>query len=75
MSSDFGSANKNSLNREKTTNNLLRFACLLILFYLAETEVHQRKDDSKIKTQKNIDRHGPRPIYNLCHLSDPPSFS
>jgi hypothetical protein len=48
IESPIGSANKNSSKRENTTNNLPRFACLLILFYLAEMEAHQRKDDSKI---------------------------
>jgi hypothetical protein len=33
------------------------------------------KDDSKIKRRKNIDRHSPRPIPNVCHLPDLPWFS
>ncbi len=32
---------------------------LLILVYLAETEIYFKKDDRKIKSQKNIDRHDP----------------
>jgi hypothetical protein len=32
------------------------------------------KDDSKIKRQKIIDRHGPRPIPNVRHLPDPYLF-
>ena len=44
-------------------------------FYLAEMEIHQRKDDGKIKPQKNIDCHGPRPISIGCHLPDPPFLS
>ncbi len=41
----------------------------------AETEIHKIKDDSKIKREKNINRCGQRYIVNVCHLSDPPSFS
>jgi hypothetical protein len=48
---------------------------LLILFYWAETEIHSRKNDDKTKGKNNIDRHGPRSIAKLCHLSDPPRFS
>jgi hypothetical protein len=33
------------------------------------------KDDSKIKREKNLDRHGPGPITNIYHLPGPPSFS
>jgi hypothetical protein len=29
----------------------------------------------KIKRQTNLDRHGPRPITNVCHLPDPTYFS
>ncbi len=47
---------------------------LQYLLYLAETEIHQRKDDSKIKTQKNIGRHGLRPLPNVCRHPDPPLF-
>jgi hypothetical protein len=49
--------------------------CLLILFTRAETEIHKIKDDSKIKTQTNLDRRDPRTIPIVCHLPDPPSFS
>ncbi len=41
----------------------------------AETEIHKIKDDSKIKREKNINRHGQRHIVNVWHLSDPPYFS
>ncbi len=47
--------------------------CLLILFTGAETEIHKIKDDSKIKTQTNLDRRGPRTILIVCGL--PPSRS
>ncbi len=65
--------------REKICTYLPRSAyswghCLLILVYLAETEIHKNKDDSKIKRQKNIDRHDPIPMPNTCHLPDPPWF-
>ncbi len=33
------------------------------------------KDVGKIKRQKNIYCHGPRPIPNVCHPPDPPRFS
>ncbi len=49
--------------------------CLLILLYWAETEIHNIKDDSKIKREKNIDRRGQRHIGSVWHLPDPPSFS
>ncbi len=45
------------------------------MLYLAETEMHKIKDDSKIKRQINLDHHGPIPIPIICHLLDPPSFS
>jgi hypothetical protein len=45
------------------------------MLYLAETEIYKIKDDSKIKRQTTLDRHGPRPIPNICHLPDPSSFS
>jgi hypothetical protein len=41
----------------------------------AETEIHQIKDEIKIKREKNINRCGQRHIVNVWHLSDPPSFS
>jgi hypothetical protein len=41
----------------------------------AETEIRKIKDDSKVKRQTNLDRHGLRPIPNVCHLPDPPWFS
>ncbi len=31
------------------------------------------EDDCKIK-RKNIDRHDPRPLPNICNLPDPPFF-
>jgi hypothetical protein len=33
------------------------------------------KEDSKIKRETNLDRHGLRPIRNLCYLPDPHWFS
>jgi hypothetical protein len=40
-----------------------------------ETEIHKIKDNSKIKREKNIERHGQRESGNVWHLPDPPSFS
>jgi hypothetical protein len=45
------------------------------MLYLAETEMHKIKDDSKIKIQINLNHHGPRQTPIICHLPDPPSFS
>jgi hypothetical protein len=45
-----------------------------ISFTGAETEIDKIKDDSKIKRETNLDRHGLRPIPNVCHLPDPPWF-
>ncbi len=44
-------------------------------FTEAETEMDKIKDDSKIKREINLHRHGLRPIPNVCHLPDPPVFS
>ncbi len=38
---------------------------------LGENGKHLNEDDRKIKQQTNLDRHGPRPISNICHLPDP----
>jgi hypothetical protein len=43
-----------------------------ILHYFAETEKHLKNDTFK---KKNINRHGPRPVHNVCHLSYPTCFS
>jgi hypothetical protein len=48
---------------------------ILVLVYMAETEVHQSKDDGKIKSKINLDRHGPVPVPNNRHLPQPPWFS
>ncbi len=61
---------------KKLCTKLQRFAYswghrLLILVYLAETEIHWNGDDWKTKQQTNLDRHGRRPIANICHLPDP----
>ncbi len=66
--------------REKKKYQLLRFIYswghrLLFLIYLAETEIHWNEDHKKIKQQTNLDRHGPRPIANACHLPDRTCFS
>jgi hypothetical protein len=41
----------------------------------AETEMDKIKDDSKIKRETSLDRHGLRPIPNVCHIPVPPWFS
>ncbi len=41
----------------------------------AETEIHNIKDDSKIKRQTNLHRCGPNQIGTDWHISDPPTFS
>jgi hypothetical protein len=33
------------------------------------------KTTANLKEKKNLDRHGPRPITNICHLLSPPSLS
>jgi hypothetical protein len=33
------------------------------------------EDDKKIEKQTNLDRHGLRPIANVCHIPDPTCFS
>ncbi len=38
---------------------------LKIMLYLAETEYIETKGDNKIKRQKNIDSHNPRPLPNM----------
>jgi len=38
-------------------------------------KLNKRRHDIEIKRQKNNDRHGPRPIPNVCHIPHPPSFS
>jgi hypothetical protein len=53
----------------------MRTSRLLILVFLAETEIHYNKDDSKTESQKNINRHDPIPMPNICNLPDPPWFS
>jgi hypothetical protein len=40
--------------------------------YLAETEIHRRKDDGKNKSQTNLDRQCPILITNNSHLSFTP---
>ena len=63
-------ANENNSKRGSAANKSLRF-CLLIEkspVNFAETEINRIKDDDKIKRQRNIDRHCPRPIPILCHL-------
>jgi hypothetical protein len=46
----------------------------LCLFVRTSSKI-KNKDDSKIKRETNLDRHGSRPIINVCHLLGPPSFS
>ncbi len=41
----------------------------------AETKMHKIKDDSKIDSEKNIDRRGPSQIGTVWHILDPPTFS
>ncbi len=41
----------------------------------AEAEIDKIKDDSKIYSEKNTDRRGPRQIGTDWHILDSPSFS
>jgi len=48
-----------------------RFVCLL----LGRTgNILKSKTTVKLKEKKNLDRLGPRPITNNCHLLGPPFF-
>jgi hypothetical protein len=46
----------------ETRGSILPIQRLLILLYMAETEINQRKDDGKIKRQINLDRYGLIPV-------------
>ncbi len=72
--------NEHYKRKNLTWNYRIRFAYswsyrLLVLVYMTETEIHQRKDDGKNKSQINRDRHGPVPVPNNRHLPHPPWFS
>jgi hypothetical protein len=41
------------------------------LVYMAETKIHQSKDDGKMKRQIRLDRRGPTPVPNIRHLPTP----
>ncbi len=68
-------------NKFKTeASNSLRFSYswrhrLILCCTWRKRKYIEIKDDSKVKQQKNLDRHGPRPIPNVCHLPDPPWYS
>jgi hypothetical protein len=54
---------------------LFKGTFLFIMLYLAETDIHQRKDNSKIKRQINLYRHSPIPLARIRHLPHSPWFS
>jgi hypothetical protein len=75
----FGASKSNARCKEKKkpSTKLPRFAYswrhrLLILNYLAETEIHWNEDDKKIKQQTNFDHHGPKPLADVCHAPSRP---
>jgi hypothetical protein len=46
----------------------------LFCLFMAETEIHQRKENCKIKRLKNLDHHGPVSLPNIRNLFHPPRF-
>jgi hypothetical protein len=40
---------------------------------MAEKEIDFTQDGGKLKRQKDIYHHGPKPLSIICHLPDPPS--
>ncbi len=48
---------------------------LFILLERAETEIHFALANGMFKMKMDIDRHGPRPMPNICKNLNPPNFS
>ncbi len=76
-----GAANIKHLRKNNGTANILQHQhyptgrWLIIGLEWAETEREFFQDGSKIKREKDIYHHGPKPIPIICPLPEPPSFS